>query len=79
MAASSWRLLALLLSSAMANQIHLGLICMERSHAVGINPVLRETCDHVRHAVDVINNKTDSFLDSLPLYGFASFHRFILN
>ena len=65
MAASSWRLLALLLSSAMANQIHLGLICMERSHAIGINPVLRETCDHVRHAVDVINNKTDGFLDSL--------------
>ena len=43
----------------------LGIQCLTRGHAQEPDLSYRENCDHVYHAVDVINNKTDGLFDYL--------------
>ena len=48
------------------NTIHLGLLCGARGEAP--NPAEHEECDHAKMMIDLLNNKTDGFLDNLLPY-----------
>lgn len=57
--------LLLLLPSLAEAEFHLGSICLEATHQSNIDYDVRESCDHVRHAVALINNHSDGVLDDV--------------
>ena len=46
-------------------QVEVGSLCATGNHSLTVDHGLREECDHVNFAIELLNNKTDGFLDDL--------------
>ncbi len=65
-----------LVRTADVNTIHLGLLCGARADSP--NPAEHEECDHAKMMIDLLNNKTDGFLDNLLPYSRFNFTEYFV-